>query len=148
MIAVATGLFTHEEVSIFDEMLVGAIDGLRPDDAWLILEDDLDRVVGAAYYAPEPFSDRLWNLYFLGVRPDHQGAGGGRALVDAVEAELRAKGTDQARVLLIETSGQPGFEATRQFYRSLGFDEEARIRQFYGPDDDKIVYWKSLATST
>ncbi len=146
-IAVTTGLFTVEDVAIFDEMLLAAIDGLKPDDAWLILEDEQGQVAGAAYYAPEPFSDRLWNLYFLGVRPDQQGKGGGKVLVDAVETELRTKGSDQARVLLIETSGMPSFEATRQFYRNLGFDEEARIRQFYGPDDDKIVFWKSLVTA-
>lgn len=146
-VAVDTGLFSPDEVSVFDEMLPAAIDGLRPDDVWLILEDGQGGVVGAAYYAPEPFSDRLWNLYFLGVRPDRQGEGGGKALVDTVESQLRAKGTDLARVLLVETSGLPGFDATRRFYRNLGFDEEARIRQFYGPEDDKIVYWKSLATT-
>ena len=36
---------------------------------------------------------------------------------------------------------------TRQFYRDLGFAEEARIREFYGPNDDKIVYWKSILTN-
>jgi hypothetical protein len=24
------------------------------------------------------------------------------------------------------------------------YDEEARIREFYGPDDHKVVFWKSL----
>lgn len=76
--------------------------------------------------------------------PDRQGQGEGRALIAAVEAALRRLGEEHARVLLVETSGLPHFQATRDFYRSNGFDEEARIRQFYGPDDDKIVFWKSL----
>ncbi len=112
-IAVATELFTVDEVGIFDEMF----------------NDSLDR---------------LWNLYFLGVSPDQQGTGGGRALVGAVENDLISKGSEQARVLLVETSGLPSFKPTRDFYEGLGFDEEARIRQFYGPDDDKVVYWKSI----
>lgn len=29
-------------------------------------------------------------------------------------------------------------------YEDQGYDEEARIRQFYGPEDDKVVFWKSL----
>ena len=36
------------------------------------------------------------------------------------------------------------FLATRAFYRRNGYDEEARIRDFYGPGEDKIVFWKAL----
>jgi ribosomal protein S18 acetylase RimI-like enzyme len=49
-----------------------------------------------------------------------------------------------ARVLLVETSGLPSFERTRAFYRKCGYDEEARIRDFYKAGDDKIVYRKML----
>jgi hypothetical protein len=49
-------------------------------------------------------------------------------------------------VLIIETSGSDGYEATRRFYRNHGYDEEARIREFYGPSDDKVVFWKALYT--
>ncbi len=47
-------------------------------------------------------------------------------------------------MLLIETSGVPDFAGQRAFYARLGYDEEARIREFYAPGDDKIVYWKLL----
>jgi hypothetical protein len=50
------------------------------------------------------------------------------------------------RVLIIETSGVPSFEPTRAFYRNHGYAEEARIREFYGPGDDKVVFWKALYT--
>jgi ribosomal protein S18 acetylase RimI-like enzyme len=145
-IAVATELFAADELDGFDERLTGYLDGSLADDAWLVLEADGGEVVGAAYYAPEPFSDRMWNLYFIGVMPDHQGGGTGGALIRHVEATLREKGEEQARVLIVETSGLDNFTLTREFYAKHGYDEEARIRQFYGPDDDKIVFWKSLAT--
>jgi ribosomal protein S18 acetylase RimI-like enzyme len=35
------------------------------------------------------------------------------------------------RILLVDTSGTPEFERTREFYRSNGFEEQARIREFY-----------------
>ncbi len=38
----------------------------------------------------------------------------------------------------------PEFERTRAFYRSLGYEEEARIRSFYQAGEDKIVYRKLL----
>jgi hypothetical protein len=62
-IAVDTEMFGPEDVGFFDEMVREALDGTRPDDRWLVVEDR-DDVVGAAYCAPEPFADRLWNLYF------------------------------------------------------------------------------------
>jgi ribosomal protein S18 acetylase RimI-like enzyme len=48
------------------------------------------------------------------------------------------------RVLLVETSGTPDFERTRAFYRKCGYEEEARIRDFYQAGADKIVYRKAL----
>ena len=52
------------------------------------------------------------------------------------------------RVLLVETSGLPGFERTRAFYRKLGYDEEARIRDFYQAGEDKVVFRKALAPAS
>jgi ribosomal protein S18 acetylase RimI-like enzyme len=60
-----------------------------------------------------------------------------------VEQNLVARG---GRMLLVETSGLSGFENTRAFYKKLGYDEEARIREFYQAGEDKIVFRKVLAT--
>jgi ribosomal protein S18 acetylase RimI-like enzyme len=143
-IAVATGLFAADELEGFDERLTGYLDGTLAEDAWLVLESGTGEVVGAAYYAPEPFSDRVWNLFFIGVMPDDQGGGAGGALIRHIETALREKGEDHARVLIVETSGLDNFTLTREFYAKHGYDEEAHIRQFYGPDDDKVTFWKSL----
>jgi ribosomal protein S18 acetylase RimI-like enzyme len=67
--------------------------------------------------------------------------------MQAAEEQLRSSGEDVARVLIVETSSTDQYARTRTFYRKLGYDEEARIRQFYGPSDDKVVFWKSLAAA-
>ena len=36
------------------------------------------------------------------------------------------------------------FAATRAFYRKNGYEEEARIREFYNPGEDKIIFRKAL----
>ena len=121
--------------------------GLEPMDdqhTWIVLESDTGEIIGGAYFGPESHSDRVWNLYFLAVTTHHQGGGTGSALVRWVEANLRQRGDDVAKLLLIETSGVESFEPTRGFYRNQGYTEEARIREYYGPGDDKIVYWKLL----
>ena len=120
---------------------------LEPMDhehTWIVLEDASDTVVGAAYYGPEAHSDRVWNLYFLAVTEKSQGGGTGSALVAYVESDLRKRGDEFAKLLLIETSSVESFEPTRSFYRKLGYVEEARVREYYGPGDDKVVYWKLL----
>jgi hypothetical protein len=44
----------------------------------------------------------------------------------------------------VETSSSAAYEGAREFYASRGFDREAVIREFYGPGEDKIVFWESL----
>jgi ribosomal protein S18 acetylase RimI-like enzyme len=148
-------LATQLDASAVDDLshATGLSDGdehpssLAPMDdehTWIVLENDSNAVIGAAYFGPEGHSDRVWNLYFLAVHPQHQGGGTGSALVAWVEANLRDRGEDVAKLLLIETSSVESFAPTRSFYRKLGYVEEARVREYYGPGDDKVVFWKML----
>jgi ribosomal protein S18 acetylase RimI-like enzyme len=61
-----------------------------------------------------------------------------------LEQSLAALG---ARVLLVDTLGTPDFEYVRAFYRKNGFDEEARIREFYAAGADKVVFRRALGSS-
>jgi hypothetical protein len=74
-LAIDTNMFAVEEVGFFDETLAGFFDGSLEDNHWLVVEGSDGQVSAAAYYAPEPFSDRMWNLYFISVSPDHQSRG-------------------------------------------------------------------------
>ena len=145
-LAVAADMFNEEEVGFFDEMLAGFFDRSLEGHQWLVADGPDGQVAAAANYAPEPFSDRLWNLYFIAVHPDQQGNGIGASLMAAAEQELRAMGEGAARVLLVETSSTEQYARTRDFYRKIGYDEEARVREFYGPGDDKVTFWKSLVS--
>ena len=141
-LAESIGLFQPQELKEFGSMISEHLEGEDTDHCWLV--DDEQAILGAAYYAPEPFSERVWNLYFMGVNPSHQGQGRGSNLLKAVEQRLTEQGE---RLLLIETSGVGSFEATRAFYRKNGYDEEARIRDFYQPGDDKVIFRKVLNAS-
>lgn len=143
-IAVAAAMFTTEEAEFFDEMVNGALDGSLEDHQWLVVETSDGEVVSAAQFAPEPFADRMWNLSFIAVDPAHQGAGIGSAVMAHVEADLIRRGTAHARTLVVETSSTDQYARTRSFYAGIGYDEEARIREFYGPGDHKVVFWKQI----
>jgi ribosomal protein S18 acetylase RimI-like enzyme len=133
--------FEPKELEELGSMLAEYFNGNLGDEHFWITYDD-DEPVGVAYYAPERMTEGTWNLYLIAVRPDRQGQGCGTALLRYVEQTLTARGE---RVLLVETSGLPSFERTREFYRKCGYEEEARIRDFYKAGDDKIVYRKALA---
>ena len=77
------------------------------------------------------------------MREARKGGGLGSALLRHVEGGLRQNGQ---RVLIIETSSLDGFELTRRFYLKHGYSEEARIRDFYAAGEDKVVFWKGLAS--
>ncbi|WP_206816887.1 GNAT family N-acetyltransferase [Chroococcus sp. FPU101] len=139
-IASVIGLFSQQELEELGAMLAEYFDDhLGSDHFWITYEDS--QPVGVAYYAPEPFTYGTWNLYFIAVHPDRQGEGLGGKLLHYVEQMLTARGE---RILLVETSGRPSFERTRAFYRKNGYDEEARIREFYKAGDDKIIFRKAL----
>lgn len=140
-VAVSSGLFAAEEVSFLDPMFDGYLDGSLEGHQWVVAVEK-DKIVAAAYYAPEPYSFRMVNLYFLAVHPTAQGTGIGTRLLNHIEAALRELGIVQT--LIVETSSTEKFAPTRAFYQRRGFDEEATIRRFYGPNDHKVVFWKSL----
>ncbi len=136
-IAEATDLFP---AALLDDMIAPFLSRER-DDLWFVGARD-EGVVAFAFCEPERMTEGTWNLLAIGVDPARQGGGIGRALMRHVEAELRSRGE---RLLLVETMGTPELEPTRRFYRGLDYVEEARIRDFYEPGADKVVFWKTLA---
>ena len=141
-LAEVSGLFSADELADVEAMVDAFLGGaLGEGHAWLIHDEDSPE--GVAYFAPEEFSAGVWNLYMLAVAPESHGTGIGAKLVAHVTDAVREQG---GRILLVETSGVPGFERTRRFYEMCGFVREATIRDYYGPGDDKVVFWKSLST--
>ncbi len=132
----AVGLFPSD---MLDGMMAGYFNGDAASGFWLTLDDGSP--VAVAYYAPERMTQGTWNLYLIAVHPDRQGQGRGAALLRHVEQVLAARGE---RVLLVETSGLPSFERTRTFYHKCGYEQEARIREFYQAGEDKVIFRKAL----
>jgi hypothetical protein len=46
--------------------------------------------------------------------------------------------------VVVETSSLPKYEPTRRFYRRQKYDEAARLRGYYAPDDDLVIFTKHL----
>ena len=133
-----TELFPSE---MLPNMLYGFLSDRENVDVWLTLENEKGTPIGFCYASPEQLADRTWNMLAIAVLPEQQGTGVGGAIVSRLENVLRERGQ---RILVAETSGTDNFERARSFYRKNGYVEEARIRDFWAPGDDKVVFWKAL----
>ncbi|MEM7597277.1 MAG: GNAT family N-acetyltransferase [Pseudomonadota bacterium] len=98
-------------------------------------------VVGFCYTVPEMLAEGAWNITAIAVAEGQQGRGIGKALLGAVEDELRGRGQ---RLIIVDTSSTEDFTETRAFYLNAGYEEEARIRDFWALGDDKVVFRKAL----
>lgn len=100
-----------------------------------------DIPLGYVCYGKAALASGVYEIYWILVGAGHQRKGIGQRLISHIESVVKDEG---ARMLVVETSGQPSYEGVRSFYRSCGYTEEARIRSFFRPGDDKVIYVKDL----
>ena len=160
----STDNFRDEEVDVALELFdasfagedyecIGAFeiaDGSQPmtddsaDSGWLMADGCRRSLAGFACYGPALATDRTFDLYWIAVDRAAQGTGCGTVLLSEVERRLEAL---HARMLVVETSSRSDYTATRAFYLRRGYVEAARVREFYAPEDDRIILTKRLAGS-
>jgi ribosomal protein S18 acetylase RimI-like enzyme len=137
----ATGMFKPMEVDKLREVLDEYYEFEQAAGARCFILEEGGELLGFEYHAPEEMTVGTWTLWWIVVRADIQGRGLGRRLLAFAENDARERG---GGVLFVETSGTPHYEPTRRFYLKHGYDQEARLRDFYAPGDDQIVFRKAL----
>lgn len=139
-ILIRTGMFTAAEINVAEELIDHFL--LRPEqgDYFIeVVESDTGNVAGYVTWGPTPLAEGTFDLYWIAISPDVQGQGYGKMLMRSVEQKIEE---EQGRLLIIETSSQPKYESTRQFYLKQQYQEVARIAGFYAENDDRIIYAK------
>lgn len=136
-----TANLTREEKDCAAELLHIYLTEPGQTDYYFItaLNDGLP--AGYVCYGSRPLAEGVYDLYWIVVDEKMKGAGIGRALIEKTVELLCPL---RARMLVAETSGLPAYEASRGFYLKCGFEEEARIKDFYKPGDDIVFYVKRL----
>ena len=138
----AVGVFNPEEVACVEELWNEYLQrGDAASGYYFLVARDGDRVLGYACFGPHALAEGVWDLYWLATDPDVRQRGVGRALVEQMEAQVVWR---RGRLLLIETSGTPPYQAARRFYESCGYRYQAVIHDFYAVGDDLLVYGKTF----
>jgi D-alanine-D-alanine ligase len=140
-ILVQTGAFRPEEIAVAQEVLDAALcEGPKGHyQSYTALAGE--RAVGWVCIGPTPCTVGTFDLYWIAIDPTSQGRGIGTALIAHAEKIAALRG---GRLMVVETSGRASYESARRFYEKVGYEEQARLADFYAPGDDKVVYVKQL----
>jgi ribosomal protein S18 acetylase RimI-like enzyme len=123
-----------------DEMISDYFNNPETEDIWFtyINKESLSAI---GYCVPEKLTDGTYNLLAIGVIKELQGKGIASEMMKYIEQLIKQKG---GRILIVETSSDDAQFAARNFYKKIGYTQEAIIRDFWKEGEDKIVFWKKL----
>ena len=139
---IETRAFIQEEIDVAMELIDIVLRDENQNDYKIhCMVDDQDQAVGYICYGPTPMTQETFDLYWISVDPNFQGKGVGSKLLDFLEERVREEG---GRMILADTSTIPQYEKTKNFYLQNGFQEVARIPDYYYPGNDRITFCKRL----
>jgi acetoin utilization deacetylase AcuC-like enzyme/GNAT superfamily N-acetyltransferase len=140
-LAASTGMFSTAEVDIASELVTERLTRGTRSGYHFVLAERGTRLVAYACYGLIEGTQGSFDLYWIVVAPEEQGRGLGTHAYARAEAAMRKAGAKQ---IYVDTSTSDRYAGTRGFYQRMGFIEEARLPEFYGPGDGKVIYVKSL----
>jgi ribosomal protein S18 acetylase RimI-like enzyme len=140
---VGAQVFTREEIEVAME-LIGIVLGDPNQEDYRIdcMVNDEDQPVGYVCYGPVPMTQGTFDLYWIVVDSRCQGQGVGSRLLHFLEEAVRET---KGRMILIDTSSTPQYEKAQKFYLGHGFQEVARIPDYYHLGNDRITFCKKLS---
>jgi ribosomal protein S18 acetylase RimI-like enzyme len=113
-------------------MLADYDEAVRVHEVW-VLDDGHDGIIGVIELIPHP--DHLY-LENVAIAPSHQGAGLGRQLLQLAEAEARARGLTELRLLTNER-----YASNVAMYERYGYVETHRTEHL---GSDLVHFRKTL----
>jgi len=139
---IKTRAFTSAEIDVAMELIdIVLKDRVQKDYQVECMVNDQDLAIGYICYGPTPMTQGTFDLYWIAVDPDYQEQGAGSRLLSSLEEVVRARG---GRMILADTSSIPHFEKTQKFYLKNGFQEVAKIPDYYHPGNDRMTFCKRL----
>ncbi len=135
-------IFSPEEIDVAMELIdiVLARPGQKDYEISCFV-DERNLPLGYICFGPIPMTKGAFDLYWIVVDPPYQGNRIGSRLLDFLEERVKSL---NGRMILVDTSSLPSYEKTQRFYRSKGYQEVARVPDFYWPGNDRITYCKKL----
>jgi ribosomal protein S18 acetylase RimI-like enzyme len=136
-----SGFFNPQEQEVAVELLEERLQRGPASGYHFLLAECSGAVAGFTCYGPIPGTAASFDLYWIVVDAELRGRGIGRELLRRTEALIAQ---NQGRRVYVETSARDQYRPTRSFYERCGYRQEALLRDFYAPGDDKVILVKVL----
>jgi len=137
----SSGFFSADEVEMAVELVQENLSRGEASGYFFLFVEINGGIVGYSCYGPIPCTKESYDLYWIAVLHEFRGRGIGRDLLARTEEKIRKIG---GRQIYVDTSSRYQYEPTRLFYRANRYEQEASLKDFYSPGDDKIIYVKKL----
>jgi len=139
---IKTRSFTSAEIDVAMELIdIVLKDQIQKDYQIYCMVDDQDQAIGYICYGPTPITQGTFDLYWIAVDPDFQKQGVGSNLLDFLGKVVKEL---KGRMILADTSSIPHYEKTQNFYLRNGFQEVARVLDYYHPGNDRVTFCRRL----
>ena len=136
-----TGAFLPDELTVLGEIMDEYFNDPKDCGYYFIIAEFEHDFAGYLCYGPTPMTHGAWDMYWCAVSPRFQGQGIGSTLFTMAADHIKKLG---GRLILIDTSSNPNYEAARSLYITLGYRHVSTIPDFYNPGDHKETFWKAL----
>ncbi len=134
--------FHQDDIGIAIELLdIFLYQTGQKDYEFFVAVNEAGSILGFTCYGPTPLTDGTYDLYWIAVDPECEGKGIGSRMFQMLEDCIRQ---DHGRLLVIETSSDPGYAAARRFYLKCGCNLAEDIQDFYRVGEDRLTYTKYL----
>jgi GNAT superfamily N-acetyltransferase len=138
----STDVFSPVEVDVAVELVEDRLKRGEQSDYRFVFAELEGRTVGYTCFGPICLTAASYDLYWIAVEKACQGRKIGQLLMAESERLIRKAG---GRNVYIETSSRPPYSPTRAFYLRCGYIEEAVLKNFYAPGDDKVMYSRDIS---
>ena len=140
---IETQVFTPEEIKVAMELIDIVLTNPNQEDYNIdCMANDEGQAIGYVCYGPVPMTQGTFDLYWIVVDPRFQGHGVGSKLLLSLEGVVRER---KGRMILIDTSSIPPYEKSQRFYVRHGFQEVARVSDYYHSGNDRITFCKKIS---
>ncbi|HTT82696.1 MAG TPA: GNAT family N-acetyltransferase [Rhizomicrobium sp.] len=114
-----------------------------PDGAgyYFLFADGRAGLEGYTCYGPIPGTDRRYELYWIVTAALAQRRGLARALLEATEAQVRAR---SGTYLFAETSTRADYAPAHALYAALGYARFCTVPDYHGEGDGLAIFGKRL----
>jgi len=140
-LVMATGVFSREEQAIAVELVQERLQRGPVSGYEFLLAEQKSELLGYTCFGRIPGTRSSFDLYWIVVSPARQHLGLGRQLMQVTEQRIRSLGGTR---VFVDTSSNPAYAPARAFYQRCGYQQEAVLRDFHAPGDNKVIFARTL----